>query len=162
MYKETLSSFGHELLPRFSSPKPFESRADSLLLLLARQCPNLTNLVGPLVKLLSHTELNSYLFSSQVIREKISTATVLLLASAAKHLRCFYVRRNAVILRCDWPRNPEWSDSFYSWLKSAALSYTSTEREVSKLLGLQSWTMLSDREFKKINVNVRLTCTKFL
>lgn len=97
------------------------------------------------------------MFSSQVIREKISTATILLLASAAMNLILFLVRRNAVILRCDWPRNPEWSDSFYGWLKSTAMSYTSTEREVSKLLGLQSWTMLSDRAFKTINVNVRLT-----
>lgn len=44
-YKETLSIYGHELLPKFVSPKSFDNRVDSLMLLLCRQCWNLTTLV---------------------------------------------------------------------------------------------------------------------
>ncbi len=55
-----------------------------------------------------------------MIRERISSATVLLLAYTGKNLRYFHVRRNAVILRCDWPRNPEWSLEFYSWLRKSS------------------------------------------
>ena len=35
-------------------------------------------------------------------RERLSSSTVLLLAFTAKNLRYFYVRSNAVILKCDW------------------------------------------------------------
>ena len=52
-----------------------------------------------------------------MIREIISSCTVLLLAYSGKYLRYFHVRRNAVILKCDWPKNPDWSWEFYSWLK---------------------------------------------
>ena len=49
----------------------------------------------------------------QMIRERISSSTVLLLAYTAKNLRYFYVRKNAIILRSDWPKNPgiEWKTS---------------------------------------------------
>ena len=40
-----------------------------------------------------------------MIRERISSSTVLLLAYTAKNLRYFYVRKNAIILRSDWPKN---------------------------------------------------------
>ncbi|XP_037033542.1 uncharacterized protein LOC119072433 [Bradysia coprophila] len=132
-YKSTLNTYGHESLPRFISSKSFHTRADSLLLLMVRQCPHLTNLL---------------------VREKVSTATVLLLARTGHNLRTFYVRRNAVIIRCDWPRNPEWSEEFYRWLKVTSRSYELTEREVSKILGKQ-WSMLSDKQFRRATVNVR-------
>lgn len=45
MYKATLTSYGHEQLPHYQSPKSFNSRVDSLLVLMARQVINLTNLV---------------------------------------------------------------------------------------------------------------------
>jgi F-box protein 39 len=90
----------------------------------------------------------------QVIREKISTATVLLVAKSAINLQFFTVRKNAVILRCDWPKNPEWTTDFYDWLRMASKSYEATEREVSQLLGYR-WTMLPDKLFKQISVNVR-------
>lgn len=45
-YKTTLTSFGHEMLPRFTSSKSFNSRCDSLLVLLARECRQLRRLVG--------------------------------------------------------------------------------------------------------------------
>lgn len=45
-YKNKLSVYGHETLPRFTSPKPFHNRIDSLMLLIARQCFNLHTLVS--------------------------------------------------------------------------------------------------------------------
>lgn len=91
-----------------------------------------------------------------MVRERISTATVLLLAYTGQNLRFLHVRRNAVILRRDWPRSPEWSDTFYEWLSAACRSYEATEREVSQLLG-RPWTMLTDRQFKLTNVDLRRT-----
>lgn len=132
MYKYTLEIYGHELLPRFSCPKPFHNRIDSLLMLMARQCPNLTSLT---------------------IREKVSTATLLLLAKTAINLRIFNVRRNAIILRCDWPKNPEWSEDFYEWLKISSRSYESTEIEISQILGYR-WTLLSDKKFKDMKIHL--------
>jgi hypothetical protein len=41
-----------------------------------------------------------------MIRERISSGTVLLLAYTAANLRFFHVRRNAIILKCEWPKNP--------------------------------------------------------
>jgi len=61
-----------------------------------------------------------------------------------------------VILRRDWPRSPEWSDTFYSWLSAACRSYEATEREVSQILGY-SWTMLTDRQFKLMTVDLHQT-----
>ncbi|KAJ6647067.1 F-box/LRR-repeat protein 3 [Pseudolycoriella hygida] len=133
LYKTTLSTFGHESLPRFTCAKSFHSRADSLLLLMVRQCLNLTHLI---------------------IREKVSTSTVILLAKTGQNLRKFYVRRNAVIIRCEWPWNPEWSEEFYQWLKTTSKSYDRTEEEVSKIFG-RSWTMLTDKQFRRAAVNVR-------
>ena len=42
----------------------------------------------------------------QMIRERISSSTVLLLAYTGKNIRYFYVRRNAILLKCDWPKSP--------------------------------------------------------
>ncbi|CAD7088896.1 unnamed protein product [Hermetia illucens] len=132
-YRGTLTIYGHEMLPKYCSPKSFHSRIDSALLLMTRQCYNITTLV---------------------IREKVSTSTLLLLAKSALNLRDFHVRRNAVILRCDWPYNPEWSNEFYCWLKCASRSYESTEKEIAQILG-KRWTLLSDKDFKRVTVNVR-------
>lgn len=45
-YRYTLTVFGYELLPKFTSMKSFHSRVDSLLLLMVRSCPNLGVLVS--------------------------------------------------------------------------------------------------------------------
>ena len=84
----------------------------------------------------------------------MSTSTVLLLAKSGKNLNTFYVRRNAVILRCDWPRNPEWDSGFYQWLRQSSRSYESVEKEVSQILG-HPWTMLSDKQFKNLSIDVQ-------
>lgn len=131
-YKYTLTTYGHELLPKYLSQKLFHNRIDSLLVLMARQCPNLTSLT---------------------IREKVSTSTLLLLAKTAISLRFFNVRRNAIVQKCDWPRNPDWSDDFYEWLKLSSRTYDSTEREISQILGYK-WSMLSDKSFKEIKIHL--------
>lgn len=79
--------------------------------------------------------------------------TVLLIACTAKNLVNFHIRRNAVVKRCDWPRNLEWTDDFYEWLKKSSKSYERVEEEVSKLMGFK-WRMLSDKEFKNLYVNL--------
>ena len=132
MYKYTLTSYGHELLPKYTCPKSFDNRIDSSLILMARQCPNLTSLT---------------------IREKVSTATLLLLAKTAINMRFFHVRRQAIVQKCDWPRNPEWSDDFYEWLKYTSRSYEATEKEISQILGYK-WSMLKDQSFKKIRIHL--------
>ena len=38
--------------------------------------------------------------------DTIVSSTVLLLAYTGRNLRYFHVRRNAIILKCDWPRSP--------------------------------------------------------
>jgi len=98
--------------------------------------------------------LTPYHRFSQIIREKVSTSTLLLIARTAKNLQHLYVRRFAVILRCDWPRHPEWSDEFNKWLKRNSRSYEAVEREISEVLGYK-WRLLSDRDFKQLTVNVK-------
>lgn len=66
-YRNTLAVYGHELLPRFSSPKPFHNRIDSLLLLMCRQCFNVDTLVSKFMSLLTHKKsipfVSAYLYS---------------------------------------------------------------------------------------------------
>lgn len=87
----------------------------------------------------------------QVIRERISTATILLIATTAKKLKRFMIRKNAVIIRSDWPKSHEWSSEFYDWLKLASRKYESVEKEVSQILGYR-WKMLSDKEWMELNI----------
>ena len=87
-----------------------------------------------------------------MIRERVSSSTVLLLAYTGKNLRYLHVRRNAIILkcgmktfeslftfilRCEWPRSPDWSEEFYTWLRRSSRSYSDLEREVSQILGFR-------------------------
>ncbi|XP_055610957.1 LOW QUALITY PROTEIN: uncharacterized protein LOC129757692 [Uranotaenia lowii] len=124
-YKYTLAVYGHEMLPDFTSPVEFQDRVDSLLVLLARSCPQLTVLM---------------------VRERISTATLLLMVKSAQNLRHLYVRRSQLVPECDWPRNPEWSDEFYQWLQMASRTVESTEKELSQMMECY-WKALSDEQF---------------
>uniref|UniRef100_A0A6V7LMV2 Uncharacterized protein n=1 Tax=Bracon brevicornis TaxID=1563983 RepID=A0A6V7LMV2_9HYME len=83
-----------------------------------------------------------------MIRDKISTATILEIASTAKNLQYFYVRRNAILKKCDrdWLITGNWTTDHEKWIKLNCNSYENTEREVSKLLGYK-WHMLSEKEF---------------
>ncbi|XP_069187995.1 uncharacterized protein [Procambarus clarkii] len=137
-YKHDLEVFAHKQLPRFYMPRSFHDRIDSSLLLLVRQCPYIHTLA---------------------VREKVSTATVLLIAHSAKNLQFFYVRRNAILLKADWPMNPNWTPVFYTWLCKSALSYEAMECEVSQILGYR-WQALTDKQFKNMQIN--LEKTKFM
>jgi len=132
LYKTDLEVYCHRGLPRFTRSRSFHSRADSAYLYLVRQCPYLHTLM---------------------IRERISSSTVLLLAYTGKNIRYFHIRRNAIILKCDWPKSPDWSDEFYSWLKRSSKSYSDMEREVSQILGFR-WYALNDKQFKLTHVNL--------
>lgn len=89
----------------------------------------------------------------QVVTERISTATVLLLAYHGKNLKWFFVRGNAVIIKTDWKQGSDWTDEFYSWLKVNSRSYALVENEVSQILGYK-WRFLTDKEFMRLNVNL--------
>lgn len=69
-------------------------------------------------------------------------------------MRRLYVRKNALLLRADWPRSTNWTDDYYQWLKTAARSYEVTEYEVSRELNQPEWHALSDKEFKALKINV--------
>ncbi len=122
--------FGHLGVPRVYTSRSFHERADCSLVLLIRDCPNVRCLL---------------------IRERVSTATLLILASEAKNLRALHVRRNAVIKRCGWPRAAHWTDDFYTWLKRCSQDYDVVEQEISQILDTR-WTMLSDREYRRVAV----------
>lgn len=86
-----------------------------------------------------------------MIREKISTCTLLLISYYGHSLKQLLVRRNAVILRCDWCCQSDWSKEFYQWLKKSSMSYELVEEEIALSLGVEKWTMLSDQDFKRIS-----------
>uniref|UniRef100_A0A0K2T9A3 F-box domain-containing protein n=1 Tax=Lepeophtheirus salmonis TaxID=72036 RepID=A0A0K2T9A3_LEPSM len=134
MYKTDLEIYAHKRLPRFHTHRGFVNRPDSAYLYLVRQCPYLHTLM---------------------IRERISSATVLLLAYTGKNLRYFHVRKTAIILKCDWKRSLDWSDEFYSWLRKNSRTYEDMEREVSQIFGFR-WYALSDKQFKLTPVNVNV------
>lgn len=132
LYKYTLSTYGHESLPEFESPMEFDERIDNLLILMVRQCPNLRRLT---------------------IREAISTSSLLLLAKIGINLLELNVRKSSVVEKMDWPRNPEWSEDFYEWLRMSSSTIESTEGVVSQILGCR-WTMMSDESFQKFHIGL--------
>lgn len=133
-YGTDLECYAHKRLPRFKMPRSFHDRADSGYLYLVKQCPYLHTLM---------------------IRERISSATVLLLAYTGKNLRYFHVRRNAIILKCEWPQSPEWSHEFYKWLTKNCRNYDDMEREVSQILGFR-WYALNDKQYKLTPLNLNI------
>ena len=128
-YRATLESYGKAHLHRQRRPHSFHDRADSALVLLVRECRRLRTLV---------------------ISERVSTATILIIAHEARNLQQFHVRRNAVVLKCDWPKLVAWSDAFYARFRRASRDYDRCEREVAMLMRKPSWKMLTDREFKRL------------
>ncbi|XP_074029741.1 uncharacterized protein isoform X2 [Leptinotarsa decemlineata] len=131
-YGKDLRIYGHKNIPRFHRSKSFSERIDENLMMLVRGCTYLSTLI---------------------VTERISTATVLLLAYYGRNLKWLFIRRNAVILRSDWKQEVGWTDEFYSWLKSNSRSYASVEKEVSQMLGYK-WNFLTDKEFKRLKVNL--------
>lgn len=133
-YAQTLRYFVQERLPRTHGPRGFEHRCDSALLFLVRRCSRLQTLV---------------------IRERISTATLLLLAYEGRGLSTLLVRQNALIKRCDWPQRGEFPVDFYKWLKESALDYQKCTDEICATLR-RRWRPMSDRQFMRLNIVPRL------
>ncbi|ELU04989.1 hypothetical protein CAPTEDRAFT_174873 [Capitella teleta] len=129
-YSRYLNIYCHLGLPRVHGPRSFHCRGDSSFLLLLSGCPNMEVLV---------------------INERISTATLLMLASRGQHLKELCVRKNALILKCDWPRSSDWDNEYYLWFKTTSRSYEKTEAETKRLLGNPFWKMLTDWEFKRLD-----------
>lgn len=94
----------------------------------------------------------------QIVRQLVSSATVILIAWTGKKLQRFYIRRNCIIKRSDWPRSPDWSAEFYEWLTKSALNYEAMQTEVGQLLR-RSWRPLADKEFKAIKIDYSYTGT---
>ena len=128
-YRLSLCSYVHLDLPRIYSSRGFHDRADSSVVLLVRECRNLTTLA-----------LNC----------KLSTCTLLVISLEAKQLHKFYVRRQAILLRRDWPMCGGWSRDQYDWLMNSSLNYDIVEQEVSHLLRMR-WNMLSDKQYKALS-----------
>ena len=115
--------------------------------LLVKTMPTQLGLISPfkvlsfinayLVGVCNWKSMTMYLFISPFFRERISSSTVLLLAYSGKNLRYFHVRRNAIILKCEWPKSPDWTFDFWEWLKKNSKSYEDMEREVSQILGFR-------------------------
>ncbi|XP_041359949.1 uncharacterized protein LOC121376197 [Gigantopelta aegis] len=125
-YHKTMEVFDQRRLPRLHGSRSFHDRSDSSFVFLLRRCPRIHTLI---------------------IRERISTATLLLLMTIGKNLKNVLVRRNALIKKSDWPKADDWSPEFYQWLKTKSRSYDDVSAEVSKILGYP-WRPLRDEEFK--------------
>ena len=129
-YKTSLRIYAHLALNRKYRSKSFYERADTTLVLLIRECTRLTTLM---------------------ISERVSTCTLLVIAKECKSLQEFYVRKNAIILKCDWPKSLDWTDLFYKWLRDKSQAYDTVEEEISKILGYQ-WELLRDKDFLQIKI----------
>ncbi|XP_011685966.1 PREDICTED: uncharacterized protein LOC105448847 isoform X1 [Wasmannia auropunctata] len=135
-FDSTIRVYAFKGITRYYLHRSFTKRLDEALVQFCRMCPNLHTLM---------------------IRDKISTATILEIVSTAKCLRCLYVRRNVVLKRCDraWSKILDRSPEYYRWIKANSRSYENTEREVSRILGYR-WHMLSEKEFKTQILNLHI------
>ncbi|KAK3612625.1 hypothetical protein CHS0354_042135 [Potamilus streckersoni] len=129
-YHQTLHTFAQVGWPRKHGSRSFYNRGDTILVSLIRGCPKLRTLS---------------------IRERISTATLLILATEGRGLRKLLVRQNALLKKRDWPKQSEWSNSFYDWLKVTSRSYDLVNKEVTNIIGYP-WRPLRDEEFKWLRV----------
>ncbi|XP_046613304.1 uncharacterized protein LOC124301844 [Neodiprion virginianus] len=133
-FESTLRVYAFKGLSRYYQHKNFSKRLDEALVRFCKSCPNLHTLM---------------------VRDKISTATILQIVKTAKNLRCLFVRRNVILKRFDgaWSKMNNWTPEHYQWLKINSRSYEDTEKEVSKVLGYR-WHMLSEKEFKNQQLNI--------
>lgn len=131
-YSKTLQVYGFKSsLP--ASSTAFNDRIDSLMVLICRTCPYLRHVV---------------------INEPVSSATMLLSAHTAPNLERIYARKNNIFLKCDWPKNPDWTEEFYGWLKSTSTNLVTTEKEISQILGYD-FNFLTDKSFNLLDFDVR-------
>ncbi|KAF6028728.1 hypothetical protein EB796_012960 [Bugula neritina] len=128
LYSSCLQVYGHFDLPRYHGSRSFTSRCDSHLVDLIKTCSKIHTLI---------------------VRERISTATLIILAREGTSLKKLFVRRNALLKRCDWQRMLMWDEDYYWTMRRCSHSYQTTFDEVSRCLGYQ-WQPLTDREFKRL------------
>jgi F-box protein 39 len=104
-----------------------------------------------------NTLVSTYLIFLQMIRYKLSTATLLEIVSTAKSLRYLYVRRNVILKKFDfdWLNISDWSPEHCRWIKDNCHSYEKTEQEISRILGYR-WHMLSEKEFAKQTISLHV------
>ncbi|XP_058800831.1 uncharacterized protein LOC131669741 isoform X2 [Phymastichus coffea] len=135
-FNKTLRVYALRGLTRYYLPRVFPKRVDEAIVKLCKLCPDLHTLM---------------------IRNKISTATILEIVSIAKSLRFLYVRRNVVLKKCDadWLSIVDWPAEHYKWIKDHCNDYEKTEREVSRILGYR-WRMLSEKEFAKQAISLHV------
>ncbi|XP_068986010.1 uncharacterized protein [Bombus flavifrons] len=135
-FESTIRVYAFKGLTRYFAPRNFSQRLDEAIVQFCKMCPNLHTLM---------------------IRDKISTATILEIVSTAKNLRCLYVRRYSTLKKCDgdWLKIMNWSPEHYQWIKENSRSYESTEKEVSRILNYR-WHMLTEREFRDQMVKLYL------
>ncbi|XP_070196393.1 uncharacterized protein [Littorina saxatilis] len=131
-YGKYLEYVVQEALPRNHGSRKFHERADASFLRLVRECPKLHTLV---------------------IRERISLATLLLLAKEGKKLRWFIVRKNALIKKCEWPRAKNWTPDFHRWLRTHGRNYDLAFDQVPRILGYK-WKPYVDRTFKHVRLHI--------
>ncbi|GAB1607943.1 uncharacterized protein LOC115226514 [Argonauta hians] len=130
LYHKNLEVFAQLKLPRVHGSRSFGERIDSSLVMMVKGCPRLHTLI---------------------IKERLSTASLLLLLHGAKNLKKLYVRQNGLLRKYDWPRLPDWSDSFYRWLKRTSYDMDSLQSHVSQVLGY-NWYPLTDKQFKLLSL----------
>ncbi|KAG7214068.1 hypothetical protein KM043_001433 [Ampulex compressa] len=135
-FDTTVRVYAFKGITRYFLHRNFSQRLDEALVQFCKMCPNLHTLM---------------------IRDKVSTSTILEIVSIAKSLRCLYIRRNAILKRCDrdWLRIMDWTPEHLQWIKVNSQSYENTEREVSRILGYR-WHMLSEKEFKNQTLKLHI------
>ncbi|XP_012257967.2 uncharacterized protein LOC105687145 isoform X2 [Athalia rosae] len=133
-FDSTIKVYAFKGLSRYYQHKNFAKRLDEALVRFCKSCPKLHTLM---------------------IRDKISTATILEIAATTKNLRYLFVRRNVILKRCDKGLSTmnDWPAEHYHWIKMNSRSYEDTEREVSKIFGYR-WHMLSEKEFKNQRIDL--------
>lgn len=151
LYEQDLQLYGFYGLPKYKSSKSFNDRCDKNLVIIftfhSKNSITLpSNNVFAFKVLLCKTCTN---LKTLIIRERISTSTLILIAYFSKSLKSLIVRSKAIIKRCDWEKDPNWSFDFYHWLQSCSNSYQLTFNEISKIFGTK-WVPLNDRQFKMI------------
>ncbi|CAF1606321.1 unnamed protein product [Rotaria magnacalcarata] len=137
-YSKTLEIYAHlKSMCRVYIPRSFVERADTAYISLVKTVRYLNTLA---------------------IRERISTATCLLLAYyGTKHnLKHFYLRRNCVILRNEYRKyvfneRDDNNEQIHSWLEKNCRKYDHVEDAISILFG-RPWKMLTDWEYNHIHV----------
>ena len=131
-YAGDLEIFSQEGLPRFHGSRSFEYRGDESFLRLVSCCPRLHTLV---------------------IRQRVSLATMILIAEDGNMLKTFVVRKNALLKKCEWKRSSKWSIAFYNRLRCIGRDYDIAFKEMNRLFD-RKWKPCLDKDFKHLRIAI--------